>query len=47
MIVEFGEQVRYLKRIVEGMSNSIVVLSSSEIIPSTNLDIKGMVKYEN
>ncbi len=38
---------RYLKRIVEGMSNSIVVLSSSEIIPSTNLDIKGMVKYEN
>ena len=38
---------RYLRRIVEGISNSIVVLSSSEIIPSTNLDIKGMVKYEN
>lgn len=38
---------RYLRKIVEGISTSIVVLSSAEIIPSTNLDIKGMVKYEN
>jgi flagellar biosynthesis protein FlhA len=38
---------RYLRRIVEGISSSIVVLSSAEIIPSTNLDIRGMVKYEN
>ncbi len=38
---------RYLRKIVEGISTSIVVLSSAEIIPSTNLDIRGMVKYEN
>ncbi|NOZ69252.1 MAG: hypothetical protein GXP46_08435, partial [Deferribacteres bacterium] len=38
---------RYLRKIVEGIAASIVVISSAEIIPSTNLDIRGMVKYEN
>ncbi|MBI5408346.1 MAG: flagellar biosynthesis protein FlhA [Nitrospirae bacterium] len=38
---------RYLRRIVERLSPSIVVLSSSEIVSTTNLDIRGMVRYEN
>ncbi len=38
---------KYLKKIVERISTSFVVLSSSEIISTTNLDIRGMVKYEN
>ncbi len=38
---------RYLRKIVEGIAASIVVISSAEIIPATNLDIRGMVKYEN
>jgi flagellar biosynthesis protein FlhA len=38
---------KYLKRIVERISSSLVVLSSSEILSSTNLEIRGMVKYEN
>jgi flagellar biosynthesis protein FlhA len=38
---------RLLRRIVERISSSIAVLSSSEIIPTVNLEIKGMVKYEN
>lgn len=38
---------RYLRRIVERISSSIIVLSSSEIVSTTNLDIRGMVKYEN
>ena len=38
---------KYLKKIVERISSSFVVLSSSEIISTTNLDIRGMVKYEN
>jgi flagellar biosynthesis protein FlhA len=38
---------KYLRKIVERISSSIAVLSSSEIISTTNLDIRGMVKYEN
>lgn len=38
---------KYLRRIVERISSSFVVLSSAEIVPNTNLDIRGMVKYEN
>ncbi|GBD95535.1 MAG TPA: flagellar biosynthesis protein FlhA [Nitrospirae bacterium] len=38
---------RYLRKIVERISSAIVVLSSAEIISTTNLDIMGMVKYEN
>jgi flagellar biosynthesis protein FlhA len=38
---------KYLKKIVERISSSLVVLSSSEILSSTNLEIRGMVKYEN
>jgi flagellar biosynthesis protein FlhA len=38
---------KYLKKIVERISSSFVVLSSSEILSTTNLDIRGMVKYEN
>jgi flagellar biosynthesis protein FlhA len=38
---------KYLRRIVERISSSIVVLSSGEIMNNINLDIRGMVKYEN
>jgi flagellar biosynthesis protein FlhA len=38
---------RYLRRIVERISSSIIVLSSSEIVSTTNLDIRGMLRYEN
>ncbi|RJQ13392.1 MAG: flagellar biosynthesis protein FlhA [Nitrospiraceae bacterium] len=38
---------RYLRRVVERISSSIVVLSSSEIVSTTNLDIRGMVRYED
>jgi flagellar biosynthesis protein FlhA len=38
---------KYLRRIVERISSSLVVLSSAEIVSTTNLDILGMVKYEN
>ena len=38
---------KYLRRIVERISSSIVVLSSSEIVSTTNLDIRGMLKYES
>jgi flagellar biosynthesis protein FlhA len=38
---------KYIRKIVERISTSFVVLSHAEIVPSTNLDIRGMVKYEN
>ena len=38
---------KYLRKIVERISSSIVVLSSAEIVSTTNLDIRGMLKYEN
>jgi len=38
---------RCLRRIVEKISSSIIVLSSSEIVSTTNLDIRGMLRYEN
>lgn len=38
---------RLLRKIVERISSAIVVLSTAEIISTTNLDIKGMVRYEN
>lgn len=38
---------RYLRRIVERISASIIVLSSAEIVSTTNLDIRGMLRYEN
>jgi flagellar biosynthesis protein FlhA len=38
---------KYIRKIVERISSSLVVLSHSEIVPTTNLDIRGMVKYEN
>ncbi len=38
---------RYLRKITERISSTIAVISSSEIISTTNLDIKGMLKYEN
>jgi flagellar biosynthesis protein FlhA len=38
---------KYLRRIVERISSSFVVLSSSEIVSTTSLDVRGMVKYEN
>jgi len=37
---------KYLRRVVERISSSIVVLASSEIVSTTNLDIRGMLKYE-
>ncbi len=38
---------KYLRKIVERITPSLVVLSSAEIVSNTNLDIKGMVKYED
>jgi flagellar biosynthesis protein FlhA len=38
---------RFLRKIVERISSAIVVISTAEIISTTNLDIRGMVKYEN
>ncbi|RJQ55756.1 MAG: flagellar biosynthesis protein FlhA [Nitrospiraceae bacterium] len=38
---------KYLRRIVERISSSIVVLSSAEIVSTANLDIRGMLRYEN
>jgi len=38
---------RYIRKIVERISSSIAVISSSEILPNTNLDIRGIVKYED
>jgi len=38
---------RYLRKIVERISSSLVVLSSAEILSTINLDIRGMVKYED
>jgi flagellar biosynthesis protein FlhA len=38
---------RYLRRVVERISSSIVVLSSAEIVSTTNLDIRGLLRYEN
>ncbi|MBL7048054.1 MAG: flagellar biosynthesis protein FlhA [Nitrospira sp.] len=38
---------KYLKKVAERISSSLVILSSSEIVPSTNLDVRGIVKYEN
>ncbi len=38
---------RLLRKIVERISSTIVVISTAEIIPTANLDIRGMVKYEN
>jgi flagellar biosynthesis protein FlhA len=38
---------KYIRKIVERISTSLVVLSHSEIVPTTNLDVRGMVKYEN
>ncbi len=38
---------KYLRRIVERISSSIAVLSSAEIVSTANLDVRGMVKYEN
>ena len=38
---------KYIRRIVERISSSFVVLSSAEIASKTDLDIRGMVKYEN
>jgi flagellar biosynthesis protein FlhA len=38
---------RYIRKIVERISSSIAVISSAEILPDTNLDIRGMVKYED
>ncbi|MBI5741923.1 MAG: flagellar biosynthesis protein FlhA [Nitrospirae bacterium] len=38
---------RYLRKIVERISSSIVVLSSAEIVSATNLDIRGMLRYDN
>ncbi|MBI4682639.1 MAG: flagellar biosynthesis protein FlhA [Nitrospirae bacterium] len=38
---------RYIRKIVERISSSFVVLSSSEIVSKTDLDVRGMVKYEN
>jgi flagellar biosynthesis protein FlhA len=38
---------KYLRKVVERIAPSIVVLSSAEIISNANLDIRGMVRYEN
>jgi flagellar biosynthesis protein FlhA len=38
---------KYIRKIVERISSSFIVLSSSEIVSKTDLDIRGMVKYEN
>ncbi|MDH4028351.1 MAG: flagellar biosynthesis protein FlhA [Nitrospirota bacterium] len=38
---------RYIRKIVERISSSIAVISSTEIISTVNLDIRGIVKYEN
>lgn len=38
---------KYIRKIVERISSSFVVLSSSEILSKTDLDIRGIVKYEN
>ncbi|RJQ45427.1 MAG: flagellar biosynthesis protein FlhA [Nitrospiraceae bacterium] len=38
---------RYLRKIVERISSSIVVISSADIISTVNLDIRGMLRYEN
>ncbi len=38
---------RFLRKIAERISSAIVVLSSAEIVSTTNLDIRGMVKYES
>ncbi len=38
---------KYIRKIVERISSSFVVLSSAEIVSKTDLDIRGMVKYEN
>ncbi len=38
---------RFKRKIVERISSAIVVLSTAEIIATTNLDIRGMVRYEN
>lgn len=42
-----GNIRRYIRKIVERLSSSFIVLSSSEILSNTTLDIRGMVKYEN
>jgi flagellar biosynthesis protein FlhA len=38
---------KYIRKIVERISSSFVVLSSAEIVSKTDLDVRGMVKYEN
>ena len=38
---------KYIRKIVERISSSFVVLSSAEVVSKTDLDIRGMVKYEN
>ena len=38
---------KIIRKIVERISSSFIVLSSSEIVSSTDLDIRGIVKYEN
>ena len=38
---------KLIRKIVERISSSFVVLSSAEIVSKTDLDIRGMVKYEN
>ncbi len=42
-----GSVRKYIRRIVERISSSFVVLSSAEVVPKTDLDIRGIVKYEN
>jgi flagellar biosynthesis protein FlhA len=42
-----GSIRKYIKKIVERISSSFVVLSSAEVVANTDLDIRGMVKYEN
>jgi len=38
---------KYLRRVVERISSSIAVLSSSEIVSTTYLYIRGMLKHED
>jgi flagellar biosynthesis protein FlhA len=38
---------RYLRKIIERIAPSIVVLSTAEIVPATKLQTLGMVKYED
>ena len=38
---------KYIRKIVERISSSFIVLSTSEILAKTDLDVRGMVKYEN